>query len=98
MTPNELANEAIRGILEDSGGNSQLRTFAPPRLWITSSVDGDSLDFALRNKTVVEDAGDLLVEWKVLKPDNRNHKGIGKAGNGYYRLSRGWWNRNHPKD
>ena len=96
MTADELAQEAIKGILGDSGGDSQLRTFARPELWVTSSLPGEVFDKVFRDKTLITQTADLLIDWGALKPDRRQHRGVGKLEGEYYRLSRGWWNKNHP--
>ena len=87
MTAQELAEQIKQEILVDEMGELQLRTFAKPSHWARqySDATGD----------LAEAAGKILIEQGGIKPDNRKHAGVGPNRGDRYRLSRGWWNRNH---
>ena len=87
MTPEELAEQVKQEILVDEMGELQLGTFAKPGHWARqySDATGD----------LAEATGKILIEQGVLKPDNRKHSGLGANRGDRYRISRGWWNRNH---
>lgn len=92
MTAQELVEQVKRAILTNETGKNQLGTFARTEQWIRlyySEWDKNS---------PVEKAANILIEQGVLKPDNRKHAGAGENKGDRYRISRGWWNRNHRVD
>mgnify|MGYP001615910429 CR=1 FL=1 len=99
MTPQEIAETAKRAILAEAEGINVFIAHGRPYQWaefgeVTPEQGEDRKAYLKDRKDLLEAAGVLLIEQGVIKEDNRTKRGIGTLrGYGFYRVSRGWYNR-----